>query len=116
MVKVTSRNILMLGYACLGFVYSVATINNVLINLTGNRTIGAGLIAVFSIVMLIGLAKFPRIFSVISSLCFAVGLVITAYLVVLVWPNVLWFWAGLVALGLFGLTVSVLSVKSENGL
>jgi len=106
----------MLGYACLGLVYSIATINNGLINPSGNRTVGAGLIAVFSIAMLVGLAKSPKIFSAISSICFAGGLVITAYFIELAWPNVLWFWVGLVTLGLFGLTVSVRSVKSANGL
>jgi len=109
--KIQKSEVLLLSmYAFMAIVWLVISVNNASQNITGNRTIGAGIFCVYLTLMSLGIRYFPRVFSVISTLNFMAGLGVVGWLTAFGWPDYNWFLLLVLVGGLAGLLLSIYTI------
>ena len=114
--KLSSLKVLLFGYAFLVILYLVATVNNSIHNFYSNRTLGAFSVLIFSIIMLVGLIKSPKIFTICSVINFIVGVIIIGYLNIFVFPKFNVVLLAVFGVGVLGCLVSIKASKVARGL
>jgi hypothetical protein len=109
-----SYRLLILGYAFLACIYVFATISNSIDNFSGNRNIASMALLSYFVFMLVGIIKYTRLFSWLSSFNFILGTAGVLYLVVGL-SIINWFLLLVLLLGISGLVLSVnLAVKRHG--
>ena len=110
-----SYRLLILGYAFLACVYAFATVINSIDNFSGNRNIASMALLSYFVFMLVGIIKFRRLFSWLSSFNFLVGSAVVLYLIVgLSIMN--WFLMLVLLLGILGFVMSTNLAVKRNGI
>jgi hypothetical protein len=106
---------LILGYAFLACLYAFATVTNSIDNFSGNRNIGSMALLSYFLFMLVGIIKFTRLFSWLSSFNFLVGSALVLYLVVGL-STMNWFLMLALLLGILGFVMSASLAVKCNGI
>lgn len=79
----------------------------------GNRSLGTMFILTFLVIMILGLLKLPKYFTIVSTLNFSVGMIMVGLLIFSGLPNFNVFLITLFYLGLVGFIISIRAVKSH---
>jgi len=114
--QITSTKILLFGYSCLALIFLYFSILNGIKDFGGNRSLGAMVILAFALVVLFGLVKLPKYFTIISALNFLVGSCIVGYINVLVLPDFKVSLLVTFGLGVIGLAISINAYRVARGL
>jgi len=114
--KVSSTNILLVGYGCLSFIFLYLSILNGVKDFGGNRSLATLLILTFSLIMFFGLFKFPKYFTIISALNFLGGLFLVGYINFEGLPDFSAFLLSVFCLGVVGFVISIKASKVARGL